>query len=203
MTSLRRTMGNNRPQPREPICKGHVEKTEIVNLSSGIYGFQVDQTLSNVTTTLSTIFRWYRFKKIKLTIYPGSRTAALHMQYVPGGGSTTPGAADQSMESEIVGVIAVGQTVPTSIVVNYEHLRGLSDWYATEGDPNEIYLESQGVIRLEGAGTEGVLLKWELDYEFKESMATELAAIQYRLASENSRLKQILSGCVINGAAPK
>jgi hypothetical protein len=173
---------------------GHVEIATFVTLASGKYGIQVNETLSNVLTTLSTIYRFYKLTKVKFSVLPSSAySGPILAQFIPGGGSTTSGAANGVMESEIVLAHGINATVPTSMHLTHKHLHGLTEWYVTEGDPNEIYLESQGVINLEGGASDLVYLKYEIDYQFKESMATELAMSQLRLRSENARLKEALS----------
>jgi hypothetical protein len=177
---------------REPVACGRTELVTTITLSSGKFTQGVNYNISGVMAALSAVYRWYRIKHLRVAVYPGSLSQAIVFQYVPGGGSSTSGASDGTMEGQRVGIISSSQTVPTIMIVDVAGLEGQLTWYATQFDASDEYLETCGYIHFEGDTSQSFKVKYEIDYEFKETMAEELALSSASLKNENLRLKRAL-----------
>ncbi len=178
-------MTRNGKSPHQPL-KGHVELTAYRAFTSGKLSLTVSPSLSNVMTELGSVYRYYRVTRLKFTIFPiPSSNSNIVAQWVAGGGSTTSGPADQSMESRRVMGISNTTAVPQHLIIERSDLVVTTPWFVTDTDATDEYLDIQGYIHIEGTANEAFLTRIELDYEFKYPMATELA-----LASAQRQLPQ-------------
>ena len=148
-TASKMRNNNQNRNGSHPITRGRVELVKQYSLSAGKYGIAVDQTITNITNTLSSIFRFYRFTHLTFELLPDSYTTPVVAQYVPGGGTTTSGAADTTQEGAKVIAISSSQSVPARMQLDRDDLLNFCDWFVTEGDPSDIYLESHGSIFIE------------------------------------------------------
>ena len=162
-----------------------MERCFIRTLTAGVDALALDYSAFDVTTKLSSVYRYYRFTHLKFTVYPAGLNNVT-FQYVAGGGSDTAGAADNNMESKYVDVSTNAIAVPRSITVPREDLIQNQPWFITELDATDPYLECIGTIFLEGTGTDAFACKLEVDYEFKFPMASELS-----LALKPKRLSEV------------
>ena len=165
--------GNKRRS--EDIISGHTERTLSIGFTAGLHTISIDPSVSNVCDTLGTVYRYWRFTRLKFTLYPmASSNNNVVAQYVAGGGSTTAGAADGRQESKHVVVMTNTTAVPQSFTLQREDLITNQPWFITELDSDE-YLDVAGNIFMEGNGTESIQVKFEIDYEYKFAKHDELS----------------------------
>ncbi len=182
---MARKNGNN-----NHIISGHTERALVIGLTAGLHTVAIDPTLSDVCDTLGTVYRFWRFTKLKMTLYPmASSNNNIIAQYVAGGGSTTAGAADGQQESKHVVVMTNTTAVPQSFVLNHGDLITNQPWFITEVDATDSYLDVAGNIFFEGNGTESIQVKFDIDYEFKYAKHDELSLA--RLADRYERAKAL------------
>ncbi len=170
-----------RGKKNDHAISGHVEKVAALTTSTGLFSLSLDPTITNVTTNLANVYRYYRFTKIKFTLYPNS-TSNYTAQYLAGGGTTTYGAADDSKEGKIVMAVGSFQTIPGHMHIPFGDLCNQTPWFVTDLDATDAYLDIVGYISIEmatsGSGT--VLYRMEVDYEFKFPQHTEVSFLQTR-----------------------
>ena len=132
--------------------------------------------MSQVLTNLSNVYRFWRITHLKISIYPNGQTTPLLVQYVPGGGSTGSGAADNTMESRFVACVSGSTAVPQHIVVSKDMLcDNLTPWFATQVDATDAYLDILGYVNVEGGTADNFLIRYEIDYEFKIPQHTDIS----------------------------
>ncbi len=181
-----------RGRKHDHAISGHVEKVAALTTANGLFSLALDPTITNVTTNLANVYRYYRFTRIKFTLYPNS-TSNYTAQYLAGGGTTTYGAADDSKEGKIVMAVGSFQTIPGHMHIPYEDLCNQTPWFVTDLDATDAYLDIVGYISIEmaSAGSGTVLYRIEVDYEFKFPQHTEVSFLQTkRLVQKNAQERQ-------------
>ncbi len=159
------------------IMHGHVQKTQVITTgAAGLYTFSLTPILTDVTTQLASVYRYYRFTKIKFTMYPNT-TSNFMAQYLAGGGSTTVGVADGQMESKLVTAVGAFLTVPQTMTITAKDMLNQVPWFVTDLDAVDEYIDTIGYIAVENSSASALqlLVRWEVDYEFKYPQHTEIS----------------------------
>ena len=165
-----------RKRNKNNILQGHVERVFELQMTSSKASIGLDPTISSVLTSLSAVYRYYRFTGLKVQVFPlTSGVTKTLFQFVAGGGSSTSGAADANMESKYTSVITRNQAVPAQITVARSDLIQNQPWFITETDATDLYLDTIGYLHFEAGTSDIVTVRLSIDYEFKYSMATELS----------------------------
>ena len=182
------------------ILAGHTERVLELQMTSGKVTVSLDPTISSVLTSLSAVYRYYRFTALKVQVFPlTSGVTKTLFQFVAGGGSTGSGAADGFMESKYTNVITRNQAVPSQITISRSDLIQNQPWFITETDATDSYLDSPGALHFEAGTSDIITVRLTIDYEFKFSMATELSFS--RLAPERIEPKRALPSKASNAAS--
>ncbi len=186
-------MSRNNGQ-RNHILDGHIECVSSVTLSSGVYQLPLNYGITSLTSSLSAVHRFYRFTDVVVEIIPASYSGLTMVQYVPGGGSTTPGPADGTLESLRATGLTAAQAVPARLHIPRKLLITNQPWFVCQGDATDPYLDDMGYLNFEGTATDAIYIRIVVDYEFKNPMPTELGVVAdlQRLRRENKLLKQTI-----------
>ncbi len=153
----------------------------------------VDSTITSYTQSLAAVHRFYRFTRMRVILLPNNYAANIYVQYVPGGGSSTAGAADDNIEAEFCAFMNAYTTVPQGIDVPRRALVTSQPWFATNGDASDIYLDTMGQVNFESTGAVEVFFKLVIEYEYKDPLPSELGlSALNQLKKENDLLRKAI-----------
>ncbi len=148
------------------ITRGHVARSAGLTFVSGAFTFTVNAALFGATNALQAVYRYYRFTKLILTIYPPPTTNNnLIACWAPGLGTIS--SIDNAIEGEKILCISANTSVPQKLVLDFAELTpGPWKWFFTnsKGDTSE---NTQGQIFLEGTSSQVFQFTLEAEYEFR------------------------------------
>lgn len=160
---------------------GNVKQITLLNgsLSDGT-------DVSSRLDAIGPMYAFYRFKRIKITIYPlSSSTAAVC--YVPANtGVTAPTSLEDAVE-EVHGMYIGGMTVPRSMTLGFKALRGLLDWYRSSTSGVDVTETSQGIIFIRTSGatdTYQVVVEGIIEYRDAVDSAVAITRIKEKVRKE-------------------
>ncbi len=171
-----RNRTRNGGSARDQILRGQVQATRLSSFTAGVISYTIAPSLTNITTELATVYRWYRITDLKVTLYPiATSQNNIVGGYVPGGNSTTASAADGNYQARKIIVITNTTQVPQRMHITRDELVVAHPWYVTETDAVDPNADIQGYVQLEGNGTESFQIRFDIEYEFKYPKHDELA----------------------------
>jgi hypothetical protein len=171
-----RNRTRNGGSTRDQILRGQVQATRLSSFTGGVISYTLAPSLTNITTELATVYRWYRFVDVKVTLYPiATSQNNIVGGYVPGGNSTQASTNDGLFEARKIIVLSNTTQVPQCMHITRDELVVAHPWYVTEIDAVDPNGDIQGFIKLEGNGTESFQIRFDIEYEFKYPKHDELA----------------------------
>ncbi len=174
--------------------------------ASNVATTYVRDTISDELNALGTLYRWYRFKRMKVTLYPDSGSTFNAMAFF-GPNITNSVSSVGDFQSEYLAFSTAGTSTPQSFTVPGDVLCAAHKWYITEGSGGATDTEDLGQVKFYSTTAAGSLyIKFSIDYEFKlleDSSVQNFARATLRAArakpnqSEPSppRAKPHVAGC--------
>ncbi len=163
------------------------------------------QLMGTRITTLSSLYRYFRMKKIKVILPPGGKDVSTGLiergilaTFVPGSGHTAP-INLTDVESNYVEAVAPGERVRHELVLDHSALHPMVPWYISEGVGTDANLESCGTIyffSLSNSNGHGYSMlttdsasftvMLEITVEFKDPMDPDVTALVSRISQPST-----------------
>jgi hypothetical protein len=180
---------------KEKTTKGQVSFLTSATLSSSSGAFFIGAQMCAVTQALASVYRLYRFNRVKVTLLPevinaaSANVGAIAVWYSPTLLNTAP---TNVFDAEAQHMTVGSQTcrVPRSFTIPRDALRTVVDWFATEDDATETSLNRMGAVYIMTSTvseTPTLFFEVTVDYEFKEPLD---AAVIGALLEEGRKAKE-------------
>lgn len=168
-----------------------VKFNTVTTLSSGVGVVQLDSQTCDIFTNLSSVYRYYRFTRVKVKVHPfyGSAGEYLVVLYYPEDSTIPAAIADGEMKQ--MALQSSASRVPQSFTIAEETLRTPHLWRITEDDASEASLDRYGDIWIGSTNTSStisVLLEFVVSYEYREPMeSTIVGTLEERIQSQERK----------------
>jgi len=184
---------NNSSNNNKCDTRGHLKHTVGVNLdTNGLNTTYLSSGLTTVTNALASVYRYFRFVGIKITLMPVSEThTRVICTYIPSGDSTQASPFDGFSDARKLVVQVPYSTIPQSMQLTRKDLINQTPWFITQEDSLDPNLDAQGALHYEGGASQQVIVVMDIDYEFQyPCLSTNLTTLATQAKIQRTLMEQ-------------